>query len=358
MRNRVLVVGGYGNVGRTVCTSLAGHFPGLIIAAGRSREKAEAFSAETQGKVLPLSLDICSPDTIRHLTPQVKLVVMCMDQQSPDFAKACLQRGIHYIDITANYPFLSHVEAFHENAQKAGATAVLSVGLAPGLTNLLARYSSSFFEQAQHADVFILLGSGEAHGEAALSWTINNISRDFAIDRHNPKKNEKGFGTKQTHFPEGLGQRTAFRFNFPEQHTLPRTLKIGSVDTWLAFDSILATWIFILSKKAGLFKLLDFQKGRQWMKGFMKKTQIGSEQYVVKVEMQGRTAGHLRRHEVSISGMGEGHATGIVAAEAAESLMTEAYPPGVFHMEQIFKLQDFLKRLNQRGLDFAFSENT
>ena len=40
----IVVVGGYGAVGRTVCSLLAQRFPGHVFAAGRNLRKAEAFS--------------------------------------------------------------------------------------------------------------------------------------------------------------------------------------------------------------------------------------------------------------------------------------------------------------------------
>src|SRR3712207_6913982 len=55
--NIIVVVGGYGAVGRTLCAELAGRFPGRVFAAGRNLGKAEAFSREMGGRVLPLRLD-------------------------------------------------------------------------------------------------------------------------------------------------------------------------------------------------------------------------------------------------------------------------------------------------------------
>jgi hypothetical protein len=54
----IVVVGGYGSVGRTVCAELAGRFPGRVFAAGRDLGRAEAFSREMGGTVLPLRLDL------------------------------------------------------------------------------------------------------------------------------------------------------------------------------------------------------------------------------------------------------------------------------------------------------------
>jgi saccharopine dehydrogenase (NAD+, L-lysine forming) len=55
---KILIIGGYGHVGRTISIEFANRFPGQVIAAGRNIQKAESFSQETEGKALPLSLNI------------------------------------------------------------------------------------------------------------------------------------------------------------------------------------------------------------------------------------------------------------------------------------------------------------
>lgn len=79
---------------------------------------------------------ICAND---GLLDDVGIVIMCLDQENIEFVQQCIQRGIHYIDLSASYHILFKIEELNKDAQKAGATAVLSVGLAPGLTNLLTK---------------------------------------------------------------------------------------------------------------------------------------------------------------------------------------------------------------------------
>ena len=117
-KDKILVVGGYGHVGRTISTQLANHFPGRVIVAGRNYQKAEAFSQETEQTMLPLRLDISAPDAYDDLLKNVSIVVMCLDQADTSFIEACLCRGIHYVDITATYSFLSKVEALDAEAKK------------------------------------------------------------------------------------------------------------------------------------------------------------------------------------------------------------------------------------------------
>src|SRR5215211_60217 len=94
--------GGYGAVGRTVWTELADHFPGRVFAAGRNVKKAETFSQETGGPVWPLKLDIANPSAAKALEC-ARMVVACAEPGDASFAREVLERGIHYVDISASY---------------------------------------------------------------------------------------------------------------------------------------------------------------------------------------------------------------------------------------------------------------
>lgn len=54
-KDRIVVVGGYGHVGATICKNLGNAYPGRVYAAGRSLEKAEAFSEKQMGRCCRLS---------------------------------------------------------------------------------------------------------------------------------------------------------------------------------------------------------------------------------------------------------------------------------------------------------------
>lgn len=81
--NGIVVVGGYGAVGRTVCAELAGRFPGRVFAAGRNLAKAEAFSREMGDRVLPLGLDHADPGGAAGVLGGARVVVACAGPMVP-----------------------------------------------------------------------------------------------------------------------------------------------------------------------------------------------------------------------------------------------------------------------------------
>ena len=64
MKGNILIVGGYGSVGRFISTALGDRFPGQVVVAGRNLQKAQDFASETNNKVIPAKLDISSMDEV------------------------------------------------------------------------------------------------------------------------------------------------------------------------------------------------------------------------------------------------------------------------------------------------------
>jgi saccharopine dehydrogenase-like NADP-dependent oxidoreductase len=346
MDGNILIVGGYGNVGRRISSTLGERFPGRVLAAGRNYAKARELAISTGMKVRPLQMDVLTFQEGTRLPEDVRLVVMCLDLPDATFVGKCLQQGVHYVDISANYSLLSQIELLDPVAKQHNATAVLSVGLAPGLTNLLASHCKLKLDELKRADIFILLGLGEAHGEAALRWTIENFNSAFTVFENGVVKQVASFHeAKRTVFPEGVGERTAYRFNFSEQHVLPGTLRIPSASTWFCFDSSLTTHLFAFFEKTGLLNLLRFGPVRESLVKVFRTLQFGSDMFVMKVDAQGTANGREAFYECSASGYGEGSGTALIASEVARSLFSRSFTPGVFHIEQLFDPAEIFSKL-------------
>ncbi|MGF1717568.1 hypothetical protein L4D08_22145 [Photobacterium chitinilyticum] len=213
------------------------------------------------------------------------------------------------------------------------------------MSNLLAKHCNTVIRDMRFADIYILLGMGEAHGDAAYRWTFEDINDQFSVKEEGKVEQVASFEAgKKTIFSDYLGNRTAFRSNFADQHVIPRTLDLDSVSTRLCTDSPLITWLFALLKKTGGSKILKFRAVQDYLIKLLTLFPFGTDQYVVKVEAgSSRDTGIL--YECSVSGNGEGHITGLVAAKVAEELHISSFEPGVFHIEQLFEPLPFIESL-------------
>jgi hypothetical protein len=251
--------------------------------------------------------------------------------------RQAFQRGIHYVDISAEYPTLSAIVGLDRIARQYGAAAVLSVGLVPGLSNLMARHSLRFVEPVEHFDSAILAGLGEKHGAAGSSWILNHLS--------------DGDEKTRFQFREPYGQKTVYRFAFSDQYTLPQTLPIAEAATWLGFDSFLMTRLIGLARLPVLRRLFRQNRIRQLLLKSTQRWQFGSDEFVLTT----RACGAGGSYQAWLRANREVEVTGLVAAEVVQRLLAEPPLAGVYHLEQLFQLEDFLPLLKQHGAAFSDS---
>lgn len=338
MKTDIIVIGGYGHVGSQISRILGERYPGKVYAAGRNLQRAEEFSRSTGGKVKPLRLTADQPID-PQLLDKTRLVVMCLDQEDTRLAAACLQSGTHYVDVSANGEFLTQLQQLDPVKHGFQASALLSVGLAPGLTNLLAAQAARELTHAESIDISIMLGLGDSHGQAALEWTVDNLAADFTITEHGRPRRVSSFTeAKAADFGFDLRQHRVYRFPFSDQITLPLTLGVPSVSTRACFDSRGATSAAALLRRTGLTRLLRNRTVRNLAVKALSRISFGSEGYAVKVDAYGSLDGKPAKIEYGITGVHEAAITAVTAAGVALRLYESAPEPGIYHIEQLFTL--------------------
>jgi saccharopine dehydrogenase (NAD+, L-lysine forming) len=342
----VLVLGGYGSVGSSVCEEISRLFDGQILIAGHNLQRAEKLAQRFGKRGEAVQLDATEPNTYQSLFDRVSVVVNCVECNNVEVARACLARSTHYVEVSATFEILEQLQTLQQEATLGNAMAVLSVGVAPGLTNLLTHYAQSRLNQLSKAELFLLFGFGEVHGEAAMRWTLKNLGRRFFVGSDGDRKEVCSFSEgRSTTLPKPYGRRMAYRFNFSDQHTLPITLGINSVNTWMCFDSRLATRFFSMMVSSGMASFLPLWSASRPVVALSRWVTLGTTRFVIQVDA---TAKDGKERSFALTGDGEARMTGIVAAHVAKHLLEVAETPGVWHIEQILSLDRLLVDVGTR----------
>jgi hypothetical protein len=328
----IIVLGGYGALGRAAATALGAWFPGDVIAAGRSLARAQLLTTATGATVLPAQVDLSHPGELDRLLDGAQVLVACVEHDNVRVAAACLQRGIHYVDVSASYPVLAGIERLDGLARRHSAAAVLSVGLAPGLTNLLASDCARHLESVSGVDIAVLLGLGERHGRAAVEWTLDTLHAKPPPAR-----------PQRVRFPGEARCRTTYPFGFSDQYTLRRTLGVNTVTTRLCFDSGSLTRSLFLVRRTGALRVLRSPRLRRALTAAIPKLHIGNDAFAVVARAHGDNCTVTG----SISGHNQSQVSGLVTAEIARQLHTAAVPPGVHHIEHITDLDTMSAALRE-----------
>jgi saccharopine dehydrogenase (NAD+, L-lysine forming) len=312
----ILIVGGAGTVGSKIAKILSKDGGLRLILGGRNRQKAEAIASSVGAEARRIDLNL--PDTWEEALAGVGLVLVCMDQEDERFARHVLSSGIRYLDITAGDALFRAIEALP--AEDVQATAVLSVGLAPGITNLLAVEAASRLDTVEGIDIGLLLGLGEAHGAAAVEWTIRGI--------FSPREG----GPAVMDFGSPWGGRRAYWIDFADQHVLQRTMGVPAASR-LTFDS--------RPISALLFKLGSIFRDNGLMTQFSIRLSpilsFGSDTYVALAEARGTKDGRKANAVSRFFGRNEANATAHVAAITARSVLERDLGKGVYHIHQVLE---------------------
>jgi len=352
---KILIIGGYGKVGRFIAERLAPLFLGRVIIAGRNQGKAKSAAAAighgAQGRVI----DIFSASSANALDG-VTLALVCLAQSDTRFVEQCLKRGIHYIDISAEYEFLSRVEKLDNLAKQNGASAVLSVGVAPGLTNMLAARAKEKMGDVERIDILLELGLGDHHGQAAVEWMFDNLDAQYQVRENGRLKSVSSFGEYiKIALPGQHKPRPAYRFDFSDQHVIARTLNVPGVSTWIRFEDRVSTWLFAKSSQAGLGRLLRRGLMRKFAVWLFMNVHIGSDICGVAAQAGGRSKSGDKTLTVAVIGRKEALMTAIVAAETARQLLTRNLAAGVHHSEQVIALDPVVAALKKEQPDLVIA---
>ncbi|WP_062348365.1 saccharopine dehydrogenase family protein [Herbidospora yilanensis] len=326
----IVVIGGYGAVGGAVARQLGAWFPGRTVAAGRDRAKAEALARSTGHTVEGARIDVGDPADVDRILDGAAVVVMCVERANADLARACLSRGVHYVDVTASTPVIRAVASLDALARRHGATAVLSVGVAPGLTNLLARHCVDRLPSAEMVDISLLLGQGGDHGVDSVRWIVENLVRPGGGRRSDARP-------LRVTFP-GRGHRTVHPFPFSDQDVISTSSSVRAT-TRICLDSPFVTSALFGLRAAGFFEAARRLGAESAFISAFSRLRLGSDRFVVHV-----TASDAAGNAVSstVAGRDVCRATGLVTAHVARLLVTAPGPPGVLHIDRLRPATAFL----------------
>ncbi|MDE0805285.1 MAG: SDR family NAD(P)-dependent oxidoreductase [Acidimicrobiales bacterium] len=329
--SRVLVLGGAGAVGRHTSRQLIrlGH---RVVITGRTPAPLHHLAQQHN------EIDVVAADANDHKTLRgagsVDAVVNTTGLVDRTIVQPWLDEGTPFVDIAASGEEIRQLE----RCDASRSTLLLSVGLLPGLSTLIAADLAARDPDTSPITIGALLGVGEDYGDASRRWTIGRLGA--RIDGHDgPFRN---FTTPvPIDFPGGFGARNAYRFDFADHYVLSRDLDVP-VTTAYCMDSRLANTALTLAARipgAPRALLAANRASRRAAKG--------SDWWAATIFTDNHTTWAL--------GRAQSESTGVLTAIATDRLLTTAAQPGVRHIHQLLELDDIRDHLPNLGIAMAQS---
>lgn len=339
----ILIVGGYGEVGRRLAAQLEATEPNRVIVAGRHPEQANGMPARR--------IDVDDPASIELALEGVDVVVACVRQREPHLLRAAIRCGIAYTSIAPPWMAWSETEPLRAEAKRTGARVVLAAGLEPGITSVLVRVAADRLGQVDAVETALLLGLGDAYGADSMAFILEEVGERYSIVVDGRPQAANAFErSKLVAFPAPVGLRRAYTMPFRDQLYYPATLGTKTAIARIALDPPWLAPVLSALLRVGLRRVLQRGGARGAVHGLIAKLSgrySGRDHYalIVDVRSRGRTI------RSTLVGRQQAEATAAGASAITEALWSrEVEEPGVWLAEQVIASEPFLARLAAHGV--------
>ena len=236
----ILIVGGYGIVGRRIAAQLAPDYPGRVVVAGRNLARADEVAATIGHGARGRRIDIALPSSIAPALEGVGVVISCIDQPGRLLLWAAVERGLRYTDISPHLTELGHGAAYEKvdaGARASGACVVLGTGIVPGISNVMVRALADELGGADRVETALLLSAGDLTGPASFDYFLQELSMSFRMRIDGEDRPARAFTFPQpVEFPPPVGAQLSYLFPFSDQVLYPRTMGVTTARTRLAIE--------------------------------------------------------------------------------------------------------------------------
>jgi saccharopine dehydrogenase-like NADP-dependent oxidoreductase len=363
--SRILVLGGSGEMGSAAVADLVTRTDHEIIVGDIRPDVARALLRRLDAPERVVRVDVDDPASLRAALAGTDVVLNAtyMRQVVP-VTDAAIAAGVHLVDLGSYYPETLQQLERNDAAEAAGCRIVPGCGVAPGLTNILARLGADQLDTVEAIGLYsyishplwtspgIVITRFDASTGTSVVWA------DGALLERPSFSGEERFV-----FPDPYGAQEVHLVPHPEAVTLPRSIDVGNVVFKVGYPADETRRIRVLLE-LGFDRDDGFDldgvaiSPRRFAAAFIGRRGIGPEDRsanVKHVRVDGTRVGRPLRltYDFAVEATGRSASstiTGTVAAIAADTVARRGGRIGVHAPESAFESRPFLDALALRGL--------
>ncbi|GFR50296.1 hypothetical protein Agub_g12486 [Astrephomene gubernaculifera] len=367
----VVVIGGTGRVGSSTASALIKEFPNLkITLASRSEMSYQAAVSRRPelSKASFQTVDITDADSVKSLlrSSSADLVIHTAGpfQRSANYSvlQAALDRRTAYIDVCDDTHYAEGAKAtYSAPAAAAGVPAIISAGIYPGTSNVMAAHIISIARGEYDSEwnyrtpapgdgidpqrlrySYYTAGSGGA-GPTILETSFLLAGEPVVVFKDGqqlslPPVSER----REVDFGPGIGRKGVYLYNLPEVVSAHKAMRVPSVSARFGTDPWFWNWAMWLTARLIPRRLLN---DRTFVKAFAALSdplvrnvdKIVGEAVAMRVEVDlegGKNSCGIFTHRLLSQAMGYS------TAAFAQSVLQGKTQPGVWYPEEQGALQD------------------
>ncbi|CAN5595926.1 saccharopine dehydrogenase C-terminal domain-containing protein [soil metagenome] len=230
---RVVVIGGAGAMGQVIVKDLLENEQIEVVIADYDRDKADQFAESLHSeRVRGDFTDITNrPIMVKILTKADCVINSTPYYHNVNVMEAALEAGTNYIDLGGLFHVTKEQLKLHERFKEKNLTAIVGMGAAPGMTNIMAEAGQKDLDTVESID--ILVGSVDnvkVDHPFMPPYSIETLIDEYTL---NPMVFEDGdykaeaplSGALMVDFPQPVGKQEAIYTLHSEVLTIPMTYK-------------------------------------------------------------------------------------------------------------------------------------
>jgi saccharopine dehydrogenase-like NADP-dependent oxidoreductase len=228
---RILVLGGSGEMGSAAVRDLVDR-TGHEVTVGDIRvDAAHALLDRLRAPDRVVEVDVDDPRSLASALADTDVVLNATYmRQNVQVTDAAIAAGVHLVDLGSYYPETLQQLERHAAAEQAGCRIVPGCGVAPGLTNILARLGAdqldavdairmySYITHPMWTSPGIVVTRFDASTGTSIVWEGGRAVEYPSFS-----------GEERFAFPEPYGEQEVHLVPHPEPLTLPRTIDVRDV---------------------------------------------------------------------------------------------------------------------------------
>ncbi|CAN8065696.1 unnamed protein product [Agarophyton chilense] len=254
----VLVLGGTGRVGTETIKALSciSPQPLNITLSGRNKTRGNAIrdhlqAAHPDHQFSFAKADITDSKSLLSLFDGFNLVVHTAGpfqrKESPDTVlRAAMRANVKYIDVCDDVQHALECKKLHNEAREQGHTALISTGIYPGLSNLMAAEACSSVGETNALKLYYHTAGTGGIGATILASTFLLLSeRALCYINGKPVLRSPAGDTEVYDFRGSIGRKTTYLLNLPEVASLHDTIAPNAT-LWAKFSTGPPIWNWLL----------------------------------------------------------------------------------------------------------------
>ncbi len=230
----ITIIGGAGDMARVAARTFLSQLGEVrLVLADYDLAKAEKVAASyASPAVEAVFVDIYDPALLREVIRGSDLVANCTGpyyRTGRPVVEACMDEEVDYIDLGDDEESALELLTLHERAEKAGITALICCGVAPGVVNVVARECAERLDEVESIDLAWVTGSTppkedrERGGAAVFEHMVHACMGKCGTIRDGKRVEIPSFRLGHVlEFPEPLGEYMLFELGHAEVATMPR----------------------------------------------------------------------------------------------------------------------------------------